>query len=131
MDNRFPEVLHGQPLGFVGILSHEFALMLIWLLPAGCVFLLTVWALMIYKALGGRVSLDIALKAALRVGVAAYLFLPLFQLPFFILENQNAAAVTGLCLVGLILATGIAAALRLIRRARSAAMAEKELSLPS
>jgi hypothetical protein len=127
MDGRFPEALNQQPLGFFASLMHELMVMLIWLLPAAFVFLLTVWVLMVGKAFGGRVSLETALKASLRVGVAVYLFLPLYQFPFFVLGNGEAAGITGLCLDGLILILGIAAAVRVIRRARTA----ENLSAPT
>jgi len=80
---RYPEALNQHSFALdLGTLRHELILAIIWLPAAIVAFLVTLWLLMIYKAFAGRVSLDVAIRAALRVGIAAYLFLPLYQLPF-------------------------------------------------
>jgi hypothetical protein len=122
MAPHYPEALTGQPPGFLANTTHLLVIMLISLLPAGCAFLIVLWALMIYKGLGGRVSLDVATKAALRVGLAVSLFLPPYLLPFHLFNSQNAAGITGLCLDVLVLGLGIAAAGKLFRRARTASI---------
>jgi hypothetical protein len=73
---------------------------------------------MIYKAFAGQVPLEVAVRASLRVGFAVYLFVPLYQMPFFLFGQGNAAAITGLSLDGLVLILGIVAAVRLVRCAR-------------
>jgi hypothetical protein len=73
---------------------------------------------MIYKAFAGQVSLEVAIRASLRVGLAVYLFVPLYQMPFFLFGPGDAAAITGLSLDGLILTLGIMAAIRVVRCAR-------------
>ncbi|MGA8742695.1 MAG: hypothetical protein WB561_16030 [Terracidiphilus sp.] len=99
---------------------HELMLFLIWLPLAGIAFAVTLWGLMIYKAFAGRVSLEVALRASLRVGIAVYLFLPFYQLPFFLFQRSNdAVAIAGLCLDAIALVVGIIAAVRVVRFAQN------------
>src|SRR5262249_51704749 len=98
MEARFPEAVRAHPLGPLASVMHEMTIMLFWLLPAGIAFLLALWALMIYKGLGGRMSLEVALRASLRIGLAVYLFMPLYQLPYFVLGSGYAAGIIGLSL---------------------------------
>jgi hypothetical protein len=75
---------------------------------------------MAYKAFANRVSVEVAVKASLRVGIAVYLFLPLYQLPFILFRRSNdAMAIAGLCLDSIALAVGVIAAVRVVRSARN------------
>lgn len=115
----YPEALNQHPFAFdLVTLTHEILLLIIWLPVAGMAFLTTLWVLMIYKAFAGQVSLEVAMKASLRVGLAVYLFMPLYQLPFFLFGSGTAAAITGISLDGLVLVLGIIAAVRVVRCAR-------------
>ena len=114
-----PEALNQHPFALdVRTLTHELLLLIIWLPVAGVAFLTTLWVLMIYKAFAGQVPLEVAIKASLCVGLAVYLFVPLYQMPFFLFGPGNAAALSGLSLDGLVLILGIVAAVRLVRCAR-------------
>jgi hypothetical protein len=74
--------------------------------------------LMVYKAFAGQVSPQVAIKASLRVGLAIYLFLPLYQMPFILFGPADASAIIGLSLDGLILILGIIAAVRVVKCSR-------------
>lgn len=123
MSNHFPEALNQHPFALnLYTLTHELLLLIIWLPVAGVGFLVALWVLMIYKAFRGRVSLEVAMKASLRVGIAFYLFVPLYQLPFFLFRSSDAVGITGLCLDGLALFVGIIAAVRVVKRAQNPAV---------
>ena len=80
----YPEALNQHPFALdLRTLTHELLLLIIWLPVAGVAFLTMLWVLMIYKAFAGQVSLEVAIRASLRVGLAVYLFVPLYQMPFF------------------------------------------------
>ena len=112
----YPEALNQHPFALdLRTLTHELLLLIIWLPVAGVAFLTMLWVLMIYKAFAGQVSLEVAIRASLRVGLAVYLFVPLYQMPFFLFGPGDAAAITGLSLDGLILTLGIMAAMRVVR----------------
>ena len=115
----YPEALNQHPFALnLRTPTHELLLLIIWLPVAGVVFLLTLWVLMIYKAFAFQVSLEVAVKASLRVGLAVYLFVPLYQMPFLIFGPGDAAAIIGIGLDGLVLILGIIAAVRAVRCAR-------------
>jgi len=115
----YPEALNQHPFALdLRTLTHELLLLIIWLPVAGVAFLTMLWVLMIYKAFAGQVSLEVAIRASLRVGLAVYLFVPLYQMPFFLFGPGDVAAITGLSLDGLILTLGIMAAMRVVRCAR-------------
>jgi hypothetical protein len=115
----YPEALNQHPFALdLRTLTHELLLLIIWLPVAGVAFLMMLWVLMIYKAFAGQVSLEVAIRASLRVGLAVYLFVPLYQMPFLLFGPGDAAAITGLSLDGLILTLGIMAAMRVVRCAR-------------
>ena len=115
----YPEALNQHPFALdLRTLTHELLLLIIWLPVAGVAFLMMLWVLMIYKAFAGQVSLEVAIRASLRVGLAVYLFVPLYQMPFFLFGPGDVAAITGLSLDGLILTLGIMAAMRVVRCAR-------------
>jgi hypothetical protein len=85
----------------------EILLFAIWLPAAGMAFAATLWVLMIYKAFAGRVALEVAIKASICVGIGVYLFLPLYQLPFYAFQrSSNAVATAGLCMDGVALIVG-------------------------
>ena len=115
----YPEALNQHPFALdLRTLTHELLLLIIWLPVAGIAFLVTLWVLMVYKAFAGQVSLQVAIKASLRVGLAVYLFLPLYQMPFVLLGPGDASAIIGLSLDGLILILGIIAGVRVVKCAR-------------
>ena len=117
MIGSYPEALNQHPFALDwSFLIHELVLLVIWLPVAGIGFAVTLWTLMIYKAFARRVSLDVSIKASLRVGIGVFLFLPLYQLPFILLRrSSDAVAISGLCLDAIALIAGIIAAVRVVR----------------
>ena len=115
----YPEALNQRPFALdIRTFTHELLLLIVWLPVVGIAFLVTLWVLMVYKAFAGQVSLQVAIKASLRVGLAVYFFLPLYQMPFVMLGPGDASAIIGLSLDGFVLVLGIIAAVQVVRCAR-------------
>jgi hypothetical protein len=111
---RHPEELNPHPwTPDLGTLTRVLLIMLVWIPVAAGAVLLTMRVLLVCKAFRNQYSPHVAFRASLCV------FVPLYRLPFFLSSSGNLAAITGICLDGLILILGILAAIRVVRHART------------